>query len=120
MWCKNLGMCIDRNAYLASFPFGQCMDWTTHADQCPEATVENVTNVATDNVCLGYQTCDSCRSNPSCGWCDNGAGTGIGACHIGGASGPLTKNRPGHSHVQWVLSDTCPVEGMDCTMLHKL
>ena len=38
---------------------------------------------------------------------------GIGACHIGGASGPLTKNRPGHSHVQWVLSDTCPVEGMD-------
>ena len=107
-------MCIDRNAYLASFPFGQCMDWTTHADQCPEATVENITNVATDNVCLGYQTCDSCRSNPSCGWCDNGAGTGIGACHIGGASGPLTKNRPGHSHVQWVLSDTCPVEGMDC------
>ena len=117
MWCKNLGMCIDRNAYLASFPFGQCMDWTTHADQCPEATVENVTNVATDNVCLGYQTCDSCRSNPSCGWCDNGAGTGIGACHIGGASGPLTKNRPGHSHVQWVLSDTCPVEGGDCKFI---
>ena len=120
MWCKNLGMCIDRNAYLASFPFGQCMDWTTHADQCPEATVENVTNVATDNVCLGYQTCDSCRSNPSCGWCDNGAGTGIGACHIGGASGPLTKNRPGHSHVQWVLSDTCPVEGRDCNTVWKL
>ncbi len=38
MWCKNLGMCIDRNAYLASFPYGQCMDWTTQQDQCPLST----------------------------------------------------------------------------------
>ena len=36
MWCKNLGMCIDRNAYLASFPYGQCMDWTTQSEQCPK------------------------------------------------------------------------------------
>ena len=35
MWCKNLGMCVDRNAYLASFPYGQCMDWTTHHEECP-------------------------------------------------------------------------------------
>jgi hypothetical protein len=35
MWCKNLDMCIDRNAYLASFPYGQCMDWTTQNDACP-------------------------------------------------------------------------------------
>ena len=77
MWCKNLGMCIDRNAYLASFPFGQCMDWTTHAEQCPEASVENATSSDFENVCLGYQTCDSCRGNPSCGWCDNGKGTYI-------------------------------------------
>ena len=67
-------MCIDRNAYLASFPFGQCMDWTTHAEQCPEASVENATSSDFENVCLGYQTCDSCRGNPSCGWCDNGKG----------------------------------------------
>ena len=36
-------------------------------------------------------------------------GTGIGTCQVGGASGPLLKIRSGHSHVQWVLADTCPV-----------
>ena len=36
MWCKNLRMCTDRNAYLASFPYGQCMDWTTNAHECPD------------------------------------------------------------------------------------
>lgn len=41
MWCKNLGMCIDRNAYLASFPYGQCMDWTTQTDQCPPPAPDN-------------------------------------------------------------------------------
>ena len=76
-------MCIDRNAYLASFPFGQCMDWTTHSEQCPEASVENATNIDLDNVCLGYQTCDSCRSNPSCGWCDNGTGIIFIICYFG-------------------------------------
>ena len=35
MWCKNLRTCTDRNAYLASFPYGQCMDWTTSQGSCP-------------------------------------------------------------------------------------
>ncbi len=35
MWCLNLNTCIDRNAYLASFPYGQCMDWTTEKKECP-------------------------------------------------------------------------------------
>lgn len=35
MWCKNLRMCTDRNAYLASFTYGQCMDWTTNHGGCP-------------------------------------------------------------------------------------
>ena len=34
MWCKNLRMCTDRNAYLVSFPYGQCMDWMT-TGSCP-------------------------------------------------------------------------------------
>ena len=45
MWCKNLNMCIDRNAYLASFPYGQCMDWTTKADECPLAPSKNDSKV---------------------------------------------------------------------------
>ena len=63
MWCKNLGMCVDRNAYLASFPYGQCMDWTTHPEECPESLNPGQKNV-TDPICSGYKTCDSCRSNP--------------------------------------------------------
>ena len=35
MWCHNLNLCIDRNAYLPSFPYGQCMEWTTQAPDCP-------------------------------------------------------------------------------------
>lgn len=98
-------MCIDCNAYLASFPYGQCMDWTTQSEQCPEAA-SNATDP--DNICSGFKTCDSCRTNPSCGWCDQGMGTGIGACMIGGATGPLIKVKLGHSHIQWHAADTCP------------
>ena len=56
-------MCIDRNAYLASFPFGQCMDWTTHADQCPEATVENVTKYLTETPATAKGDLDQQKSN---------------------------------------------------------
>ena len=38
MWCHNMHMCVDRNAYLASFPYGQCMDWTTQINHCPDLT----------------------------------------------------------------------------------
>jgi hypothetical protein len=45
-----------RNAYLASFPYGQCMDWTTHVDQCPG---EEAANTTLPNLCSGYNTCGS-------------------------------------------------------------
>ncbi len=103
MWCKNLDMCIDRNAYLASFPYGQCMDWTTHPDECP-STSKNTTD-----ICGDYDTCDSCRSNPACGWCDDGSLTGLGGCRIGGASGPMHRRSWSHGHAEWVLNATsCP------------
>jgi len=43
-----------RNAYLASFPYGQCMDWTTHVDQCPG---DETANSTVPNLCSGYYTC---------------------------------------------------------------
>ena len=46
MWCKNLDMCIDRNAYLASFPYGQCMDWTTKGEECPLTPNKNDSKVS--------------------------------------------------------------------------
>ena len=108
MWCKNLGMCVDRNAYLASFPYGQCMDWTTHHDECPSQ--KGGGNQTDEQICAGYKTCGNCRSNPSCGWCDTGTGSGIGHCHLGGASGPLKKDKKGHSQVSWIPDDVCPSE----------
>ena len=67
-------------------------------------------NKTDEQICAGYKTCASCRSNPSCGWCDNGEGTGIGNCYLGGASGPLKKDKKGHSQVQWVPDDVCSAE----------
>ncbi|CAL8239397.1 unnamed protein product [Gadus morhua 'NCC'] len=34
MWCSNMKQCVDSNAYVASFPFGQCMEWYT-LSTCP-------------------------------------------------------------------------------------
>ncbi len=44
MWCLNLNTCIDRNAYLASFPYGQCMDWTTEHKDCPAPPSDRAKN----------------------------------------------------------------------------
>lgn len=37
MWCSNMKQCVDSNAYVASFPFGQCMEWCT-MNTCPRKT----------------------------------------------------------------------------------
>ena len=34
IWCQNEGRCIDKNAYTASFPYGQCREWTTTSLRC--------------------------------------------------------------------------------------
>uniref|UniRef100_A0A087X4B0 Attractin n=1 Tax=Poecilia formosa TaxID=48698 RepID=A0A087X4B0_POEFO len=36
MWCSNMKQCVDSNAYVASFPFGQCMEWYTLSN-CPQS-----------------------------------------------------------------------------------
>ena len=43
----------------------------------------------------------------ACGWCDNGTGTGVGSCQVGGASGPLIKNTHSLGRIDWVPTDTC-------------
>ena len=55
--------------------------------------------------------------DPSCGWCDSGTGTGLGACRVGGAKGPLVPQKSHTSHFtyghieKWVAADTCRDEG---------
>ena len=35
MWCSNEQRCVESNSYVASFPYGQCMEWTTQPAKCP-------------------------------------------------------------------------------------
>ena len=34
IWCNNLSTCVDKNAYVISFPYGQCMSWTQTSSPC--------------------------------------------------------------------------------------
>uniref|UniRef100_A0A5F8G3I8 Attractin n=1 Tax=Monodelphis domestica TaxID=13616 RepID=A0A5F8G3I8_MONDO len=76
MWCSNMKQCVDSNAYVASFPFGQCMEWYTMSS-CPP---EN---------CSGYCTCGHCLEQPGCGWCTDPSNTGKGKCIEGSYKGPV-------------------------------
>ncbi|XP_030628506.1 attractin [Chanos chanos] len=76
MWCSNMRQCVDSNAYVASFPYGQCMEWYT-MNSCPP---EN---------CSGYRTCGQCLDQPGCGWCTDPSNTGRGQCIEGSYHGPI-------------------------------
>ncbi|XP_048060135.1 attractin isoform X1 [Megalobrama amblycephala] len=76
MWCSNMRQCVDSNAYVASFPYGQCMEWYT-MNSCPP---EN---------CSGYKTCGHCLDQPGCGWCTDPSNTGRGQCIEGSYRGPI-------------------------------
>jgi hypothetical protein len=58
-----------------------------------------------DDICIGYNTCDSCRTSPSCGWCDDGSLTGLGSCLLGGASNPLRRRTLTHAHFDYVENE---------------
>nr|XP_056711187.1 attractin [Euleptes europaea] len=81
MWCSNKKQCVDSNAYVASFPYGQCMEWHT-ASNCPP---EN---------CSGYFTCAHCLEQPGCGWCTDPSNTGKGKCIEGSSRGPMKMPAP--------------------------
>ncbi|XP_075873521.1 attractin isoform X2 [Nelusetta ayraudi] len=84
MWCSNMKQCVDSNAYVASFPFGQCMEWCT-MNTCPP---EN---------CSGYRTCAQCLDQPGCGWCTDPSNTGRGQCMEGSYRGPFQTAVPAPS-----------------------
>ncbi|EFA10578.2 Attractin-like protein 1 [Tribolium castaneum] len=95
IWCQNEGRCVDKNAYTASFPYGQCREWTTVGSKCR-------TRGANENSqCSFYSTCAKCRDDPACGWCDDGSRTGLGKCMPGGYAGPTL-------HTHSLPSSTCP------------
>lgn len=97
IWCQNEGRCVDKNAYTASFPYGQCREWTTVSNRCRSRGAKD------NSQCSFFLTCAQCRNEPACGWCDDGSNTGLGKCLAGGYTGPTL-----HEHS--LPSSTCPPE----------
>ncbi|XP_012222964.1 attractin-like protein 1 isoform X2 [Linepithema humile] len=106
IWCHNEAKCVDKNAYPASFPYGQCREWTTIDVRC-RATESG------REWCSFYSSCASCRADPGCGWCDDGSGTGKGLCLPGGARGPSSKSLDKCSFDHWYFTQcpTCQCNG---------
>ncbi|XP_012270635.1 attractin-like protein 1 isoform X2 [Orussus abietinus] len=100
IWCQNEGKCVDKNAYPASFPYGQCREWTTIDARCRATETGK-------EWCSFYSSCSSCRSDPGCGWCDDGSGTGKGLCLSGGAKSPSPRSDVGCPSDQWYFTE-CP------------
>ncbi|CAG7724473.1 unnamed protein product [Allacma fusca] len=102
MWCNNLNVCVDKNSYVISFPYGQCMSWS----QMPSLCLSRNSRSVSPSLCDEIASCDTCRSLPSCGWCDNGEGTGVGRCIEGSSRGPVTVNSTGAS----LNKSLCPLK----------
>ncbi|KAK3590248.1 hypothetical protein CHS0354_041323 [Potamilus streckersoni] len=94
MWCGSQQRCVETNSYVASFLYGQCMEWRTKEEKCAATR------------CSDMHTCEECKMNPSCGWCNDVSNTGVGKCMSGSASGPLDLSFK-HPVVNHTI---CPVE----------
>lgn len=112
IWCQNEQRCVDRNAYTASFPYGQCREWTTHAAKCRSNPINNAVAISSSTAltsssaqCGYYNSCAQCLNDPACGWCDDGSNTGIGSCLVGGASNPYNSEQCPESN--WFFT-SCP------------
>ncbi|XP_073729243.1 attractin-like protein 1 isoform X1 [Misgurnus anguillicaudatus] len=75
MWCGSTRRCVDSNAYVISFPYGQCLEWQT--GDCGS------------QHCSGHRTCAQCLEQPECGWCGDPTDTGRGQCIEGSYRGPM-------------------------------
>lgn len=95
MWCGSTKRCVDSNAYVISFPYGQCLEWQTG-----DCVSQN---------CSGFRTCGQCLEQPDCGWCGDPSNTGRGQCVEGSYRGPM-KNPPKHSQDMVLDTGLCPKE----------
>ncbi|KAF4791212.1 Attractin-like protein 1 [Turdus rufiventris] len=95
MWCSSTKRCVDSNAYIISFPYGQCLEWQT-ATCSPQN-------------CSGLRTCGQCLEQPGCGWCNDPSNTGKGQCLEGSSRGPM-KPVSVHSSEMMLDATLCPKE----------
>ncbi|XP_011147509.1 attractin-like protein 1 isoform X1 [Harpegnathos saltator] len=106
IWCQNEAKCVDKNAYPASFPYGQCREWTTIDARCRATETGR-------EWCSFYSSCSTCRADPGCGWCDDGSETGKGLCLPGGAGGPSSRSLNTCPRDNWYFTNcpTCQCNG---------
>lgn len=57
MWCSNMRQCVDSNAYVASFPYGQCMEWYT-MNSCPRTSDSHLVDSCL-SACFLFSLCKS-------------------------------------------------------------
>uniref|UniRef100_A0A8C5QK43 Attractin-like protein 1 n=1 Tax=Leptobrachium leishanense TaxID=445787 RepID=A0A8C5QK43_9ANUR len=95
MWCSNTKRCVDSNAYIISFPYGQCLEWQT--------------NTCSSQNCSGFRTCAQCLDHPGCGWCNDPSNTGKGHCVEGSSRGPM-RLLGKHSSEMVLDTSLCPRE----------
>lgn len=98
MWCGSTQRCVDSNAYVISFPYGQCLEWQTG-----DCVAQN---------CSGLRTCSQCLDQPECGWCGDPSSTGKGLCMEGSYRGPMKRvakqAQQSHSHDLSLEPGSCP------------
>lgn len=116
MWCPTNRRCVPMDAYMISFPYGQCQSWITAAN-----TVSNQHACQLDpSDCSKQKTCAECqRVGPKCGWCDDGSGTGLGKCLPGSLEAPLNASLcPPDGRSTWYFTNcsACQCNGhSNCT-----
>ncbi|XP_005804448.1 attractin-like protein 1 [Xiphophorus maculatus] len=98
MWCGSTRRCVDSNAYVISFPYGQCLEWQT-----ADCMAQN---------CSGLRTCSQCLDQPECGWCGDPSSTGKGLCMEGSYRGPMKRvakqGQQSQSHDMNLEPASCP------------
>ncbi|KAG5831216.1 hypothetical protein ANANG_G00301470 [Anguilla anguilla] len=94
MWCSSTKRCVDSNAYVISFPYGQCLEWQTG-----DCVSQN---------CSGLRTCAQCLEQPDCGWCGDPSNTGRGQCVEGSHRGPMKSPGPKQSPEMLLEPGLCP------------
>uniref|UniRef100_A0A0N5AIM8 CUB domain-containing protein n=1 Tax=Syphacia muris TaxID=451379 RepID=A0A0N5AIM8_9BILA len=116
MWCPTVNKCIALDTYLINFPYGQCQTWITSYIY---ASNKHICQLDPSD-CSKQKTCIDCQNvGPSCGWCDDGSGTGVGRCLPGSLEGPLEPSScPVDSGQLWYFSNcsACQCNGhSNCT-----
>lgn len=75
---------------------GKCLSGSSSGGQHSQCSADGLvsTDYCVNERCGQYSACESCATDPLCGWCANGGLHGKGICVEGEATAPLTGSCP--------------------------